>query len=86
MYQKVEHFPEVIQDPNQIITSLQAFVATQKLVDIYYFDTETSADLGGLGGYMTIFESDGGTADPAMWGDWLDAIEVVLKKEDKEKL
>ena len=79
VYKKVEYLPEVIQDPNQLLTYLQAYTAMDKLVRMYYFDTETSRELGSLAGNMAIFRG-GGTADPAMWEEWLDAVEVVLKK------
>ncbi len=81
IYKKVEHLPEAIQDPNQILTYLQAYAAMHKLVDLHYFDTEESFDLGSLAGSMAVMRG-GGTADPAMWEDWLEAIEVVLNREN----
>ena len=80
VYKKIEHLPEVIQDPNQLLTYLQAYTAMNKLVRMYYFDTETSSDLGSLAGSMAVMRG-GGTADSAMWEDWLDAVEIVLKRE-----
>lgn len=43
-----------------------------------YFETTGSDDVGALLGSMsTNVFSDGRSADPAMWEDWLDAVREV---------
>ena len=81
VYKKIEHFPEVIQDPNQVITYLEGYNAVRKFLDIYYFDLY-SGDIGVLVGSMAILPPYGPPIDRALWNDWLDAIEVVLKKDN----
>ena len=54
------------------LTQLQGYNTMAKLLDSYYKKTN-SDDFGGLLGDMS-FLVDGCTADPAIWGDWTDAI------------
>ena len=51
---------------------MQAFKAMYMFLDDYY-DTVPSDDLGSLLGDLQLFP-DGGTYDPAAWGDWLEFI------------
>jgi len=41
---------------------------------IGYYERTKSDDVGALLGSMSLLE-DGGTADPAIWQDWLESIE-----------
>lgn len=50
-----------------------AYAAMYEFLEAYYERTH-SDDIGSLLSSMSILE-DGGTADPAMWQDWMDSIE-----------
>lgn len=65
-----------------ILTQLQGFNVTYKLLD-YYWEQTNSEDVGCLAGGMLFFPG-GGTADPAIWHDWLDAIKnkKLLSKQE----
>ena len=65
------------------LTKLQAFNAMVKFLDEYYKKT-TSDFMGGLISSL-YFTVDGGTADPAFWSEWDDAIKKVLQKQNSEK-
>ena len=54
------------------LTQLQSYNAMFKLLNYYCRETN-SDDLSELLGAM-YFLADGGTVDPAIWGDWTDAI------------
>ncbi len=65
------------------LTKLQAFNAMVKFLEGYY--KETASDfMGGLVDSL-YFLSDGGTADPAFWIEWDDAIKKVLHEQNSEK-
>ena len=64
------------------MTSMQAFKAMVCFLEDYYYKT-SSDDLGALLSYMQLFE-DGSTWDPAIWNDWVESVDMVLK-EAKEK-
>ena len=56
-----------------MITTEQAFVAMQNFLEAYWerggrSESEIAILLGSLQG------APGATADPAQWGDWLDAV------------
>lgn len=57
------------------LTVRQAYAAMYAYLETLYERTE-SDDLGGLLGSMSLLE-DEGTADPAAWSDWLDAVQKV---------
>lgn len=57
------------------LTKRQAYAAMFLFLKEVYQRTG-SGDLGGLLGDMSLL-SDGGTADPAMWADWEDAVRRV---------
>ncbi len=65
------------------LTELQAFNAMVKFLDEYY--EETTSDF--MGGLVTslYFTADGGTADPAFWIEWGDAVKKILQKQTSEK-
>lgn len=84
-YKDTKSFPEKIQDPKQVLTYLQGLHAARTFLEIYYSATGSDS-AGSLAGDMSTFTFlDGETADPAAWGDWLDAIEVVLKKDNSSE-
>lgn len=56
------------------MTDLQAFKSMVCFLDDYYYTT-TSDNLAVLLGGMQLLENDEGTWDPAMWYDWISAIE-----------
>ncbi|HEX2977743.1 MAG TPA: hypothetical protein VHO47_01345 [Candidatus Babeliales bacterium] len=61
------------------LTSLQAFNAMRKFLELYY--TQTSSDeVGSLLGDLQILK-DGKTADPAAWNDWIGCVEEILKRD-----
>jgi len=55
------------------LTQLQAFNTVYKLLDSCYEQTK-SDDIACLAGDM-LFLGDGSTVGPAVWSDWMDAIE-----------
>jgi len=64
------------------ITQLQAYNSMYKLLEDYYKKTKNEDIMSLLPGM--VFLADGGTADPAVWEDWLKAIEnkkTLTKKE-----
>ena len=67
---------------NQKITlSLQeAYTAMYLFLEKEYEMTQ-SDDIGGMLGGMSLL-IDSGTADPAVWGDWLQSVEKVLTGHD----
>ena len=65
------------------LTQLQGYNAMFKLLDYYYYKEIKLDDLGCLLSSMC-FVADGRTADPAIWGDWIDAIhdKKILTKQE----
>lgn len=61
------------------VTDKEAFLAMYAFLEEYYKQTH-SDDVGGLLGELSLLP-DGGTADPAAWHDWLQAIQKA--KEGK---
>ena len=64
----------------ECLTSLQAFNAMRNFLEGYYERT-SSDDVGSLLGDLQLLE-DGGTADPAAWGDWVDAVTLALQNKN----
>lgn len=61
------------------LTTLEAFNAMKKFLEVYYQRTK-SDDIGSLLDDLQLFPK-GGTFDPAAWDDWLESIETILKKQ-----
>ncbi len=61
------------------LTTLQAFNAMRKFLEMYYERT-SSQDIGSLLGDLHLLQ-DGSIADPAAWQDWLNAMHGVLKNQ-----
>jgi len=59
------------------LTKLQAYNAMSKLLIIYY-DLDSTGDIGIIGGSMSFLE-DKRTADDAMWINWIESLELMLK-------
>ncbi len=55
------------------LSTKEAYLAMFAFLEHRYGMT-TSDDIGALLGNMALL-NDGGTADPAVWADWLDAVE-----------
>ena len=65
------------------LTELQAYNAMVKFLDEYY--EETSADfVDGLISSL-YFTVEGGTADPAFWFEWGDAVKKILQDQNSKK-
>lgn len=56
-------------------TQKEAYLSMFAFLERYYELTK-SDDIGSLLGSMSLLQ-DGETADPAIWNDWLEAIEKV---------
>jgi len=65
------------------LTELQAFNAMVKFLDKYY--KKTASDFVDLIYTSLSFTADGGTADPAFWIEWDDAVKKILQKQTSEK-
>jgi hypothetical protein len=78
-----------MKNENDKITVKTAYAAMYLFLENEYRLTN-SDDIGGLLGGMSLL-AGGGTADPAAWDDWLDAVEgashedcdIHLKLEQK---
>jgi hypothetical protein len=76
--------------PNQL-TARDAYVAMYAYLEKYYQRTGAN-DIGAMLGEMSLL-ADGGTADPAVWNDWLDAVaqaisgkvDIELRLDDRER-
>ncbi len=73
----------MINEDDQI-TVKTAYAAMYKFLENEY-ELTNSGDIGGLLGGMSLLE-DGHTADPAVWGEWLRAIEKASEKDLDIKL
>ena len=62
---------------NTNLTVEEAYAAMFAFLDMVYERTK-SDDMGGLLGDMSTLES-GGTADPAVWSEWLQCVEQVKR-------
>jgi hypothetical protein len=59
------------------LTEREAFDAMALFLEKFYATTD-SDDVGALLGSMMVLE-DGGTADPAVWGEWVNCVNEVLR-------
>lgn len=66
------------------ITVEVAYAAMYKFLENEYEMTK-SDDIGGLLGGMSLLRN-GKTADPAIWGEWLNAVKKALDEECDIKL
>ena len=62
----------------------EAYVAMYKFLENEY-EMTGSDEIGGMLGGMSLLE-DGGTADPAAWSDWIQAVEKAVGGNDDIKL
>ena len=60
---------------NQKLTTLEAYKAMFAYLENYYTITRSDEIGAMLGGMSTLH--DGGTADPAVWEDWVLAVQSV---------
>ena len=67
----------------QKLTKREALNAMRKFLDGYYERTFPD-DIASLLGDIT-FLADGSTADPAVWKDWEDSINIILKNPEKKE-
>jgi sulfur relay (sulfurtransferase) DsrC/TusE family protein len=58
------------------LTYLQAYNASSRFLDMYYWHMLPADNVAGLLGEMA-FLKDGNTADPAIWDNWVLAIEKI---------
>lgn len=63
------------------LTPQQAFFAMYIFLDFQNKSCSNEMDVNQVLSDCSILDSDGGPADPAMWGDWLDAI--AKARDDK---
>jgi hypothetical protein len=61
------------------LSSLQAYLAMFEFLRRHYERGPTD-EIGGLLGGLSLL-ADGGTADPAVWPDWEEAVASVLAAE-----
>ncbi len=67
---------------NEIKTKLtlkEAYSAMYSFLE-HEYEMTGSNEIGGMLGSMSLLE-DGGTADPAAWNDWVQAVEKVANKD-----
>ena len=64
------------------LSKKKAYQAMYYFLDKYYKLTK-SDDVGCLLGGMSLL-NDGGTADPAIWQDWEDAISKALERDSTD--
>ena len=69
---------------NDSIPITTAYVAMYKFIQLYY-NLSKPEQIGDLLSGMA-FLSDGRPADPAMWSDWMDAVELAVKGDCDIKL
>jgi len=62
------------------LTRLEGFNIMYEFLDIYFLQNR-SGDLATILGGMS-FVSEGRTADPAMWGMWIESIDNICKKQN----
>jgi hypothetical protein len=65
------------------LTEYQAFKAMFIFVRTYYEQIGTAVDVGSLLGDIQLVE-DGMPADPAMWQDWLEAVNLAVTSNSEE--
>lgn len=64
------------------LTELEAFIAMRNYLEAYY--ERTSSDDIACILSDTQFFSEGETADPAAWQDWIDAVNKTLKEKSQQ--
>ncbi len=64
---------------NHKLTEFEAFKAMRKYLESYY--ERTSSDDIACILSDTLFSSEGETADPTAWQDWIEAVEKTLKEK-----
>jgi hypothetical protein len=69
----------------QPLSPERAFAAMSIFLDKYYARTAGSGDLGALLGDLQVNERDGLAFDPAVWADWLAAIDEALGERDRKE-
>jgi hypothetical protein len=65
------------------LSSRQAYLAMFEFLRRHYERGPTD-EIGGLLGGLSLL-ADGGTADPASWTDWKEAVEAILAAEGSEE-
>ena len=64
------------------LTERQAFAAMFRFLHDYWERNRRPEELGGLLGSMnTDLAGDGKPADPAVWTDWLNAIQAIRRDD-----
>jgi len=66
------------------LTLQEAYAAMYKYLE-HEYEMTGSDEIGGMLGSMSLLE-DGSTADPAVWSDWMQAVEKILSGDDNIKL
>jgi hypothetical protein len=59
------------------LTEKEAFAAMVLFLEKFY-ETTKSDDVGALLGSMMVL-GDGGTADPAIWEEWVECVNEILR-------
>jgi len=63
------------------MTPKQAFMATYKFLEIYYDETADNRLIDLLSGMNPLLWIDGGSADPAIYNDWLEISKKFISDE-----
>ncbi len=71
-------------DEKTKLTLQEAYAAMYKFLE-HEYEMTGSDEIGGMLSSMS-FLDDGGTADPAVWSDWIQAAEKVISGDDDIKL
>ena len=65
---------------NEKLTLIQAYKAMLIFIEDYYYRGGEPGDIGLLLGIMQLLD-DGKPADPAMWNDWVTAVNRVTEAQ-----
>ncbi len=71
-------------DQKTKLTLHEAYSAMYRFL-VHEYEMTGSDEIGGMLGSMSLLE-DGGTADPAVWSDWLQSVEKVLDGDNDIRL
>jgi hypothetical protein len=63
---------------NEELTLIQAYKAMLIFIEEYYYRGGEPDEIGLLLGIMQLLD-DGKPADPAMWNDWITAVNQVME-------
>ena len=63
---------------NEELTLIQAYKAMLIFIEEYYYRGGEPDEIGLLLGIMQLLD-DGEPADPAMWNDWITAVNQVME-------